>query len=126
MTELQLPNEGLHADSHGEIESWSYYIRISNISPDDITYTVLSREWEYVDDKDVVTQVIVHKGTEAAKGVVGQTPAIKQGHSWEYVSFVRLPERDGISRKKWRGRFQVKNSKTNEVLDVDIGPLPLI
>jgi ApaG protein len=56
---------------------WSYHIRVENGS--DISVQLLARSWKIVDGRGVVQEV-------QGEGVVGETPLIPPGGSFDYVS----------------------------------------
>lgn len=56
---------------------WSYHIRIENGS--DISVQLLSRKWRIVDGRGTVHEI-------QGEGVVGETPLIAPGGSFDYVS----------------------------------------
>lgn len=56
---------------------WSYHIRIENAS--DSSVQLLSRKWRIVDGRGTVHEV-------QGEGVVGETPLIAPGSSFDYVS----------------------------------------
>lgn len=56
---------------------WSYHVRIENRS--DLSVQLLSRSWNIVDGRGAVHEV-------HGEGVVGETPLIAPGGSFDYVS----------------------------------------
>lgn len=56
---------------------WSYHIRIENQS--DVSVQLLTRSWRIVDGRGTVHEV-------QGEGVVGETPLIAPGGSFDYVS----------------------------------------
>lgn len=65
---------------------WSYHIRIENGS--DVSVQLLSRSWRIVDGRGTVHEV-------RGEGVVGETPLIAPGSSFDYVSGCPLDTPEG-------------------------------
>ncbi len=65
---------------------WSYHIRIENRS--DLSVQLLTRSWKIVDGRGAEHQV-------HGEGVVGETPLIPPGGSFDYVSGCPLDTPDG-------------------------------
>ena len=72
---------------------WSYHIRIENGS--DISVQLLSREWRIVDGRGTVHEV-------SGEGVVGETPLIAPGASFDYVSGCPLDTPAGAMSGSYR------------------------
>jgi len=71
---------------------WSYHVRLENGGAKAVQ--LLSRQWQIVDGRGVVQQVV-------GEGVVGNTPLIATGASFDYVSGCPLTTASG-----WmEGRF---------------------
>lgn len=72
---------------------WSYHIRIENAS--DISVQLLSRSWRIVDGRGTVHEV-------HGEGVVGETPLIAPGGSFDYVSGCPLDTPSGAMSGSYR------------------------
>jgi len=72
---------------------WSYHIRIENGS--DISVQLLSRSWRIVDGRGTVHEV-------HGEGVVGETPLIAPGGSFDYVSGCPLDTPSGAMSGSYR------------------------
>lgn len=65
---------------------WSYHVRLENGGAKAVQ--LLSRQWQIVDGRGVVQQVV-------GEGVVGNTPLIATGASFDYVSGCPLTTASG-------------------------------
>lgn len=72
---------------------WSYHIRIENGS--DLSVQLLSRSWRIVDGRGTVHEV-------HGEGVVGETPLIAPGGSFDYVSGCPLDTPSGAMSGSYR------------------------
>jgi len=72
---------------------WSYHIRIENGS--DLSVQLLSRSWRIVDARGTVHEV-------HGEGVVGETPLIAPGSSFDYVSGCPLDTSSGAMSGSYR------------------------
>lgn len=72
---------------------WSYHIRIENGSP--LSVQLLSRSWRIVDGRGVTHEV-------HGEGVVGETPLIAPGASFDYVSGCPLDTPSGSMSGSYR------------------------
>jgi len=72
---------------------WSYHIRIENGS--EISVQLLSRSWRIVDGRGTVHEV-------HGEGVVGETPLIAPGGSFDYVSGCPLDTPSGVMSGSYR------------------------
>jgi ApaG protein len=72
---------------------WSYHIRIENGS--DRSVQLLSRKWRIVDGRGTVHEV-------QGEGVVGETPLIAPGGSFDYVSGCPLDTPNGSMSGTYR------------------------
>ena len=77
---------------------WSYHVRIENQR--DVAVQLLSRHWIITDGRGAVHDV-------QGEGVVGDTPTIQPGESYDYVSGCPLTTASG-----WmRGTYQLIDGK---------------
>ena len=83
---------------------WSYHIRIENGS--DRSVQLLSRHWRIRDGRGTLNEV-------RGEGVVGETPLIAPGASFDYVSGCPLPTATG--RMEGSYRFVDENGMLIEV-----------
>ena len=72
---------------------WSYHIRIENAS--DLSVQLLSRSWRIVDGRGATHEV-------HGEGVVGETPLIAPGGSFDYVSGCPLDTPTGAMSGSYR------------------------
>src|SRR5215213_9548655 len=72
---------------------WSYHIRIENGS--DVSVQLLARSWKIVDGRGTVHEV-------HGEGVVGETPLIPPGGSFDYVSGCPLDTPGGAMSGSYR------------------------
>ena len=72
---------------------WSYHMRIENGS--DVSVQLLARSWKIVDGHGAVHDV-------RGEGVVGETPLIPPGGSFDYVSGCPLDTPDGAMSGTYR------------------------
>ena len=72
---------------------WSYHIRIENGSG--VSVQLLSRSWRIVDGRGTVHEV-------HGEGVVGETPLIAPGGSFDYVSGCPLDTPNGAMSGSYR------------------------
>ena len=85
---------------------WAYHVRIHNDGPD--TVQLRSRHWRITDALGRVQEV---KGP----GVIGKTPMLRPGESFEYSSGTPLSTSSGIMS----GTYQMV-SETGERFDIEI------
>lgn len=91
---------------------WSYHIRIENGSG--VSVQLLSRSWRIVDGRGAVH--VVH-----GEGVVGETPLIPHGGSFDYVSGCPLDTPGGAMSGSYR-----MVDEDGALFDVDIPRFALI
>ncbi|WP_265570935.1 Co2+/Mg2+ efflux protein ApaG [Sphingomicrobium nitratireducens] len=72
---------------------WSYHVRIENDG--EVAVQLLSREWRIEDSRGVVLEV-------SGEGVVGETPVIAPGGSYDYVSGCPLESDSGRMSGSYR------------------------
>lgn len=72
---------------------WSYHIRIENGS--DVSVELLARSWKIVDGRGSIHEV-------HGEGVVGETPLIAPGGSFDYVSGCPLDTPSGAMSGTYR------------------------
>lgn len=72
---------------HEEHWSWAYHVRMENVGSD--TVQLISRYWKIINAKGFVQEV-------RGPGVVGETPTLKPGATFEYSSGTTLPTPSGI------------------------------
>lgn len=72
---------------------WSYHIRIENGS--DVSVQLLARSWRIVDGRGTVHEV-------HGEGVVGETPLVAPGSSFDYVSGCPLDTPTGAMSGSYR------------------------
>ena len=85
---------------------WSYHIRIENGS--DVSVQLLSRSWRIVDGRGATHEV-------HGEGVVGETPLIAPGGSFDYVSGCPLDTPSGSMSGSYR-----MVDEDGSVFDIDI------
>jgi ApaG protein len=85
---------------------WSYHIRIENAS--DLSVQLLSRSWRIVDGRGATHEV-------HGEGVVGETPLIAPGGSFDYVSGCPLDTPSGSMSGSYR-----MVDEDGSVFDIDI------
>ena len=91
---------------------WSYHIRIENRGTKSIQ--LLSRHWLITDGRGALHEV-------RGEGVVGETPLIAPGSSFDYVSGCPLATPTGTMEGSYR-----MVDEDGEPFDVDIPKFPLI
>jgi ApaG protein len=91
---------------------WSYHIRIENEGMSSVQ--LLSRAWTITDGRGAVHEV-------RGEGVVGETPLIAPGASYDYVSGCPLPTPTG----KMTGSYQMVD-ETGRTFDIAIPTFPLV
>jgi ApaG protein len=91
---------------------FSYRIRITNHG--DIAVRLLRRHWTITDGNGHVEEV-------EGPGVIGETPVLRPGASFEYTSFCPLPTPFGTMRGSYLMR-----SEGGGQFDVEIAPFSLI
>jgi ApaG protein len=94
-------------------QHWFFYytIRITNNS--DRTVQLISRHWIITDANGQVEEV-------RGPGVVGETPTLAPGESFQYTSGCPLPTSTGVMR----GTYQMVDEDGTE-FDVEIAPFAL-
>ena len=90
---------------------FSYHVKISNTGPD--TAQLVSREWIITDAEGQVERV---KGP----GVIGQSPVLAPGSTFEYSSFCPLTTAVG----SMQGSYQMRTPE-GELFDAVIAPFTL-
>ncbi len=85
---------------------WAYTIRLENLGAD--TVTLLTRHWIITDGNGIKQEI---KGD----GVVGETPTLRPGESFQYTSGCPLATPSGIMV----GRYGM-TTKHGEVFEIDI------
>ena len=91
---------------------FAYRIRITNTG--DETVRLMRRTW-------VITDATGHAENVEGPGVVGETPVLPPGTTFEYTSFCPLPTPFGTMKGSYRMR-----TASGETFDVDIGQFSLI
>jgi ApaG protein len=91
---------------------FSYRIRIENVG--EATAQLLSRLWIITDERGEETRV-------EGPGVVGETPVLAPGESFEYESFCPLPTPMGVMQ----GHYVMQRPATGERFEARIDPFTL-
>jgi ApaG protein len=91
---------------------FSYHVRISNIGQE--TAQLLSRVW-IITDSDGEVQTV------EGPGVVGETPVLAPGESFEYTSFCPLKTTVGAMQ----GHYEMQLVATGETFAAEIAPFTL-
>jgi ApaG protein len=91
---------------------WSYHIRIENGS--DLSVQLLSRSWRIVDGRGATHEV-------HGEGVVGETPLIAPGGSFDYVSGCPLDTPSGSMSGSYR-----MVDEDGSLFDIDIPRFALV
>jgi ApaG protein len=91
---------------------WSYHIRIENGS--DVSVQLLSRSWRIVDGRGATHEV-------HGEGVVGETPLIAPGGSFDYVSGCPLDTPSGSMSGSYR-----MVDEDGSLFDIDIPRFALV
>jgi ApaG protein len=91
---------------------FSYRIRIENVGAE--TAQLLSRHWIITDERGEETRV-------EGPGVVGESPALAPGESFEYESFCPLPTPMGVMQ----GHYVMQRAATGERFEARIDPFTL-
>ena len=91
---------------------WSYHIRIENRSA--VSVQLLARSWKIVDGRNATHEV-------RGEGVVGETPLIAPGASFDYVSGCPLDTPSGSMSGSYR-----MVDEDGAVFDVDIPRFALV
>ena len=85
---------------------WLYHITITNNSKQPVK--LIKRYWKAINNNGGINEVY-------GDGVIGQTPTIKAGESFEYASGTHLDSKSGVMF----GYFEVENSE-KEIKKIDI------
>ncbi len=93
------PEEGLYV--------WAYHVSIENQGSQLIQ--VKSRRWEIVDSRGITQEVY-------GEGVVGETPKVNPGGTYEYTSGIPLTTPSGIMS----GAYQMSLPDSDEMVDINI------
>ena len=104
---VQSRYEPAHSSPEDEYYLFSYQVVIINKGAEKVQ--VLSRKWN-IFDSTPSRQVV------EGPGVVGKTPILKPGESFQYTSACELFS----TRGKMKGEYAVRNLDTNELLSVEI------
>ena len=91
---------------------WSYHVRIENAS--DLSVQLISRSWRIVDGHGATHEV-------HGEGVVGETPLIAPGGSFDYVSGCPLDTPSGSMSGSYR-----MVDEDGSVFDIDIPRFALV
>jgi ApaG protein len=91
---------------------WSYHVRIENGGSEAVQ--LLERSWKIIDGEGRLFEV-------RGEGVVGETPLIRPGESFDYVSGCPLETSSG----EMSGNYHLV-SETGAVLEVEIPAFELI
>jgi len=91
---------------------WSYHVRIENGS--DLSVQLISRSWRIVDGRGATHEV-------HGEGVVGETPLIAPGGSFDYVSGCPLDTPSGSMSGSYR-----MVDEDGSVFDIDIPRFALV
>jgi ApaG protein len=91
---------------------WSYHVRIENAS--DLSVQLISRSWRIVDGRGATHEV-------HGEGVVGETPLIAPGGSFDYVSGCPLDTPSGSMSGSYR-----MVDEDGSVFDIDIPRFALV
>jgi ApaG protein len=91
---------------------FAYRVRITNIG--DETVQLMRRRW-------IITDGHGHTEEVGGPGVVGETPVIPPGASFEYTSFCPLPTSFGTMQ----GTYEMRTA-AGELFEVEIGQFSLV
>ncbi len=91
---------------------WSYHVRIENAS--DLSVQLISRSWRIVDGRGATHEV-------HGEGVVGETPLIAPGGSFDYVSGCPLDTPSGSMSGSYR-----MVDEDGSVFDIEIPRFALV
>ncbi|HEX8254865.1 MAG TPA: Co2+/Mg2+ efflux protein ApaG [Thermoanaerobaculia bacterium] len=108
---IEVESEYLADRSDRETYFFTYHVRISNVG--DETAQLISREWIITDENGHVARV-------QGPGVVGETPILEPGDSFEYTSFCPLPTSMGAMHGSYTMRTQ-----RGELFEAEIAPFTL-
>ena len=81
---------------------FAYHVTIKN--NDEETFTLISRHWHITDGQGNIEDIY-------GPGVIGKTPTLKPGDSFEYTSFCPLKTPMGFME----GSFRMSNPKGHEI-----------
>ena len=84
--------------------SWAYHVRMENTGQQKVQ--LVSRYWKIIDAKGFVKEV-------RGPGVVGETPVLEPGQTYEYSSGTLLPTSSGIMSGYYY--FTAPENKTLEI-----------
>ena len=108
--------ESQYAAEHSQPfqSQWFFYytIRITNESSE--TVQLLTRHW-------IITDASGHIEEVRGPGVVGETPVLGPGESFQYTSGCRLKTSTGVMH----GTYQMVLTETGDPFDVEIAPFAL-
>lgn len=93
---------------------WFFLYTITIVNQSKTRYRLLSRHWEITDEHGHVEHV-------RGPGVVGQTPVLAPGESFEYTSGCPLPTRFGFME----GEFEMENQEAGGSFWAKVAGFPL-
>jgi ApaG protein len=112
---IRIEVESVYVEERSEPQSsfyfFAYHVRISNVG--DTTAQLLSREWIITDSDGNEERVL-------GPGVVGETPVLAPGQSFEYTSFCPLR----TSMGSMQGSYTMKTAG-GETFEARIAPFTL-
>jgi ApaG protein len=95
---------------------YAYHITITNHS--DYDARLLRRTWLIRNGNGIINEI-------EGPGVIGQTPIIKSGETFEYTSYCHLPTPSGNMRGSYLFEWVVPNSSVNESTEKFNAQIPL-
>jgi ApaG protein len=108
---IEIESEYLADRSDRDMYYFAYHVQISNVGVE--TAQLVSREWIITDEDGNVERV-------QGPGVIGETPILEPGESFEYTSFCPLPTPMGTMQ----GHF-IMRTRSGESFPAAISPFTL-